>query len=117
MLLMIVLFASLLTPILAGWETPLESTAKARFRLKFVGCAAALLPKISPQEREEISKGAAIASQRARCQDSVRMAAFGATAPLQASAPTRMKVVKFLASEAQVQKPCPDCDDKDYSDP
>ncbi len=67
MLLIIVLFASSVTPIIAGWEAPLESAAKAPFRVKFVGFVTALLLKISPQEREEISKGAAIASQRARC--------------------------------------------------
>lgn len=81
MLPILVLFASFLNLACAGWVTPMETSAK-----------------ISPQEREELSKDAAIASRRAY-------------------APRKARVAIFLAMEAQVQKACPACDDKDYSDP
>lgn len=80
MALFVVLFLSWLQCGLSGWESPLESAAK-----------------ISPQEREQISKNAATASQRAY-------------------APTKGMVAKLLAVEAHMEKECPKCDDKDYSD-
>jgi len=67
--------------VLAGWVLPLQAAAK-----------------ISPQEREQMSYDAAMASQRAY-------------------APKKERVAKFLALEAQAKGPCPRCDDKDFSDP
>jgi hypothetical protein len=42
----------------------------------------------------------------------VRMVALG-----QAYAPTKARVAKFLEAEALLEKACPKCADKDYSDP
>lgn len=65
----------------AGWEAPLERAAK-----------------ISPQERDELGKHAALVAQ-------------------QAYAPTKAGVAKFLSVEARMETKCAKCLDKDYSDP
>lgn len=54
--------------------------------------------KISDEEREQMSKEVAVTSRRAY-------------------APTKARVAKFLEAEAPLEKACPKCADKDYSDP
>ena len=59
--------------VMCGWETPLESTAKVRFVHTCVGLLLlhCLLPKISPEEREQMSKDVAVASQRVRVSETI----------------------------------------------
>lgn len=81
MSLLSLLCLSSLTLVLSGWEAPLESTAK-----------------ISPEEREQMSKNASASSRKAY-------------------APTKGRIAQFLASDSHMKQACPICGDKDYSDP
>ena len=77
----------------------------------------ALLPKISAEVRDQMSKDVAVASQRVCLSESICLFVGACAHTLQAYAPTKDRVANFLALEAQVWKACPKCEDKDFSDP
>ena len=59
--------------VMCGWETPLEGTAKVRFVQKCAGLLLLLLllPKISVEARDQMSKDVAVASQRVSVSESI----------------------------------------------
>ena len=79
--------------------------------------AVVALLEISPEDVAQMSKDAAIASQRVPCQFVHASACIVArTLEFQAYAPTQNRVSSFLASEAN-QHACATCDGKDYAAP
>ena len=77
------------------------------------------LCEISDEEREQMSKEVAVTSRRVFVAFVVTLLTLHVcmAALAQAYAPTKARVAKFLEAEAPLEKACPKCADKDYSDP
>ena len=118
MQLIVVLLASLLTKILAGWETPLLTGAKVRMCMR--GELVILQFSYSRFRHKSARKSAKVPPLLRRGRDAQILLAWGVwclrLCRCKAYAPIKGRVAKFLAVEAQAEKPCPRCDDKDYSD-